>query len=319
MGANTVHISQPLSNVSIAYSNPTYIAEKVFRTIPVVKQTDRYFIYLRGAQFRDEAGYRAPGGEAPRGKYALSNDTYYCNEIAFAENITDEDRLNADAPLDPDVDGTEHATDKILLKKERIVAAKVLTSTNWANGHNMDCEGTWVAGAGNTFIADVNAGITQILNNTGYRPNVMLMDGATLMQVKAEETVLDRIKYTERGIVTPPLIAAIFELEEVLIGDSLYSTAKEKLDDSDFTAAKIWEVNAGKGSAVLLYRPPAAGRKVAAAGYLYQWKLEGGLVRRTKRWREESRHQDVVEAAEAFDAKVTGSSLGYLFSDTIST
>jgi len=314
----TIHVDTPLSNVLIAYKNAEFIADRAVRTVPVVKQSDKYFTFPKGAIFRDEAGLIAGGAESPRGDFPISTDTFFCNPYGFAVNILDDDRENADAPLSPELDAIDYCGSKILLKKEVLVASKLLDSTSWGTGHAMDCEGTWVAGESNTFLVDVEYGIKYILDRTGKRPNVMLMDGATLAQIKMESDVLDRIKYVERGIVSAPLIAALFELDEVLVGDGLVSTAVEKADGTDFTGKKIWEVNTGKGSALLMYRPPAPGIKTPSSVYLYSW-AKNGLVRIVNRWREDKNHRDVVEGIERFDCKITGSDLGFLFSDTIST
>lgn len=318
MAPRIVHVDTPLSNLATAYRNAAYIAERAVRTVPVQKQSDKYFTFPKGAIFRDEAALIAGGAESPRGDFPISTDTFFCNPYGFAHNILDDDRENADAPLNIEADGVEYCTGKILLGKENKVATKLLTVATWASGSTMDCEGTWVAGESNTFIADVEYGINYILSHTGLRPNIMIMDGETLSQVKQESTVLERIKYVERGIVSAPLIAALFDLDEVLIGDALTSTAVEKADGTDFTGKKIWELNAAKGSALLLYRPPAAGIKVPSPAYLFSWG-RNGLTRVVNRWREDKNHRDVVEAVERYDIKITGSDLGFLLYDTLST
>lgn len=44
--ASDVHIDKPLTNISVAYIQNTneFIADKVFPTVPVDKQTDKYFV-----------------------------------------------------------------------------------------------------------------------------------------------------------------------------------------------------------------------------------------------------------------------------------
>jgi hypothetical protein len=307
-----VHVDAAMTHLSLAYRNRGYVAERVLAPVNVLKQSDRYFIFAKGAWFRDEAGLRAPSSRAPRGGYTVSTDTYFCNEWAFAKEVPDELRENADAPLNPDQEAVDFATEKVLLRKERAVAGLILDPAKWANSE--DAEGLWAAGSGNTFIADVERAIDTVRRATGRRPNVMVMDAGTLKDIKQEDTVLSRIKYSERGIVTPDLIAAMFDLEEVLVGEAIYSSAEEKADGSDFSSANIWERNAGKGSACLLWRPAQPGIMVPAAGYTFTWK-----PRVIRRWREEAEHQDVIECAESFEPKVTGADLGFLFYDTTLT
>ena len=326
------HVNAALSAVSMAYRNTVYIADQVFPIVPVSKQSDYYYVYSKGSWFRDEAGLRAPGTRARRGGYVLSKDQYFCNEYAFAEEVTDEDRKNADDVLEPDVTAVEFASDKVALKKELLVARMCMNGANWSGSD--DVEGGWAAsGESNTFISDIEKGIGFVRGLTGFEPNVLVLDDDTFRTIRNADLVLERIKYGGTNVdparVTARMIAAVFGLEEVLIGKAIYSSAPEAADGSDFAGVDIWEVNGGKGSGFLFFRPPRPGRKIPSAGYSFTWSKHSqpveeqarasGQHRVVKVWREEAEHQDVVEASESFDPKVTGADLGYLFYDTIAT
>lgn len=315
-------VSGPLPGVSIAYRNKSYIADSTFRIIDKVAPKAKIARYLKGAWFRDEAGIRGPGSRAKRGGYPVDFLDIATKEYAFAKEVTDEDRRNSEVagapPLKPDQDALEFCADKIDLKKERRVADLILTGT-WSGVAGEDAAGLWAAGAGNTFLTDVRARVETIRANTGLKPNVLLMDFGTYNSLKEESTVLSKIQYTERAVLTKDLLAAILELEEVLIGEAIYSTAKEKKDGTDFTASNIWEKNAGKGSAFLFYRPPSAGLKTPSAGYQARIAYENGSPRRTSTWREQAEHQDVYEVAEETDILITGADLGFLWTDTLLT
>ena len=316
-------VAGPLANVSVAYRNKSYIADRVFPIIDGVDPKAKIARYLKGAWFRDEAGIRGPGGRAPRGGYPTDYLDINTKEYSFAREVTDEDRrISASKfapPMQPDQDAIEFATDKIDLRKERRVASLILNGT-WSGVAGEDAAGLWAPNdATNTFIVDVETRIETIRAATGLRPNVLLLSANTLSAIKQLSAVLDRIKYTERGIVSAPLIAALFDLEECLIGDAIYSKAAEKADGSDFTAANVWEKNATKGSAFLFYRPARPGLKTPSAGLQCRTNYEGGMARRTTTWREAAEHQDVYEVAEETDIVQTGSDLGFLWTDTILT
>jgi len=61
--ARDVHVNAPLTNISIAFlqSQDSFVASRVFPSIPVMKQSDRYYTYDRGDFNRDEMQLRAPG------------------------------------------------------------------------------------------------------------------------------------------------------------------------------------------------------------------------------------------------------------------
>ncbi len=312
-----------LQDVSVQYRNPLYVADRVFPVIPNCPPEAKIAKYLKGAWFRDEAGARGPGSEAVRGGYPVGYADVIPKEFAFAKEVTDEDREVTAAlggpPLRPDQDAIEFATDRILLKRE-IRTSALIRATVWSGiaAGGEDAEGLWAAGAGNTFLVDVKARISTILSNTGLKPNVLLIDGGTYMSLTEESTVLDKIKYTQKGVLTAELLAAILDLEEVVVAYAVQSTAKETKAGTEFTAARVWEQTATKGMSFLYYRAASPGLKIPSAGYIARSALFPGGVRVTT-WREESKHQDVYEAAEKIDIIAAGADLGFMWKDTLLT
>jgi len=314
----------PLQNVSIAYRNKDYIGDRIFPILDGADPKAKVYKYRKGAWFRDEAGIRAPGARARRGGWVITPVSISTNEYAFAKEVTDEDRrfarLKSTPPLQPDTDAVEFCSDKIALNKERRVAALIKDST-WMDGNatGADAEGGWAAGGSNTFLADITTGRKTIQLNTGFDPNVLMIDYQTFLSLKEESTILDKIKHTQRAVFGADLLAALLELEEVLVGRAIYSTAEETAAGDDFTGTRIWEVTADKGMGFLFYRAPKLGLKVATAGMQVRIAYESGQLRRLSSWREAAEHQDVYESAEETDIVATCSDLGYKWKDTYAT
>jgi hypothetical protein len=317
-------IAGPLPGVSIAYRNLEYIGDRVFNIVDGSDPKAKITKYQRGAWFRNEAGIRAAGTRARRGGYPITSVSMSTNEYAFAKEVTDEDRKFAktkNAPvLQPDQDAVEFAADKIDLEKE-IRIAQTIKDTTWVddNAAGEDAEGKWVASSGNTFLADITTGKKAIKNAAGVIPNVLLIDYATYLGLKEVDDILQKIKYTQRAIFGKELLASLLELEEVLVGMAIYSSAKETKAGTDFTAVDIWEVNAGKGMGFLFYRPPRIGLKVRCAGLQARIEYESGNIRRVSKWREEAEHQDVYEVAEETDIVVVDAYCGYKWCDVYAT
>jgi len=327
---DSVHRSAALSAVSIGYKNQMFIGDRVFLNVPVNKKNDYFYYFQKGALFRLDAGLRGPGAAARRGGYVVADTEYVCQERAFAHELPIETIENADDVLQPWETGVSFATLKVLLAKERAISTLCCTAANWTSSE--DATGGWAAGASNTFIEDVLGAKNTVRQLIGINPNVMIMDSKTLNQLKQESSVLDRIKYTgtqgRPADVTPQTLAALFEMDEVLIGGAIYSDAEEVLAGTDFNAVDLWETNATKGSCFIFYRPPMAAREMPSAGYVFQWKggtnhpdlvLPGDSYRDVRYWWESSPKQWVIEASEYFDAQVTMADAGFLFYDTILT
>ncbi len=315
-------VTGPLQNVSVAYKNQSYIGDRVFRILDGVDPKAKIAVYSKGAWFRNDAGIRGPGARAKRSGYPIAWASLATEEYAFAAEVTDEDRRFAKSkntpPLQPDIDAIEFTSDKIDLSKEARIAA-MITGGTWADGNSggADAKGLWSPeGATNTFLTDIAAGRKAIQARSGVKPNCLLLDFATYEALKQCAAILDKIKYTQRGVLTAELLAALLDLEEVLVGEAIVNTAKETKAGTEFTSRYIWEVNAGKGMGFLFHRPKSPGRKVPAPGYQARVAYESGAVRRTTTWREPAEHQDVYEVAEETDFVLVDAALGYLWKDT---
>ena len=320
-------VAGPLQDASIQYKNLSYIGDRVFPLIDTNNAKATIAKYLKGAWFRDEAKIRGPGARAARGGYPVSLISIAPIEYAFAKEVTDEDRRDADSinapPTKPEQDAIEFCADRIDLNKERRIAALV-KATDWsgAGAGGEDAQGLWAPpGSTNTFILDVETRIETIRANTGQRPNVLVIDGSTFGKIKQVAEVLDRIRYgggnDDPAKVGEQMIAAMFGLNEVLIGDAIYSSAKESKAGTDFSAVNIWENTAAKGSAFLFYRPKNIGLRVPTAGIQVRLLYPEGMARRTTTWREAAEHQDVYEVAESTDIVATGTDLGFMWKDTM--
>ena len=124
---NQVHVDAALTNLAVGYRNPAFISDVIAPVVGVRKQFDRYFIYDSEREgFRASDDRRAPGAAANEVDFALSTDSYFCDDHALTSVIPDEERDNADPPIQPNIDRTEFLRDKIDLNKE-IELAGVLT------------------------------------------------------------------------------------------------------------------------------------------------------------------------------------------------
>ena len=76
-----VHIDVPLTNLTIAYAQDmtNFIADKVFGTVSVDKQSDKYYIYDREGLRHGDVKVLAPRTEVNRVGMSISNDSYFAD------------------------------------------------------------------------------------------------------------------------------------------------------------------------------------------------------------------------------------------------
>ena len=299
-----VHVDAVLSGVSVKYSNEELIADQVMPVVNVKKESDKYFVYTR--DWRLPQSKRGLGAEANEVEWNVGTDTYSCEEYALKDLIPDRVRANQDNPLNIDVDTTEDLTELIQVGREKrvadiaFVAGTYGTQTSALAGANQ-----WDDYAGSDPIGDVRSAKATVHAASGKTPNTMIIGYQAHLKLLDHPDILERIKYTQRGVVTNDILAALFEVDKYIVGKALYDSSQEGGDES---LGYIW----GK-SVALIYAQPSPGIKKVSFGYQFQSR---GF--RVKKWRVEGRDGDFVEAGEIRDEKVVAATCGYLYTTVVS-
>jgi hypothetical protein len=315
------HIDRALTNMSVAYMQDAsaYIADKVFPIVPVKRQSDLYYIYNKGDFLRDEAQARGSIAESAGGDYDLSSDVYHCTKYAFHKDVSPEERVNYDEPLDADKDAQLFVTQKMLIRREMEWASNYFKTGVWGR----EIKGGSTTGSNQVVywdsessepIKDITKASIQMASATGYRPNTLVLSPYVFNALKEHFDILDRIKYTERGIVTTALLASLFEVDNVYVAWAVVNNASKGAQDNiDFVMGK---------NALLCYSNPNPALKAPSAGYIFAWTgLEGAGAygNRIIRIPMDIRGLGVerIEGEIAFAAKCVSPDLGVFFKDIV--
>jgi hypothetical protein len=289
-----------LTTVSIQYrpAPDGYLADSVAPPVPVALESAAFWVYDK-SRFDVPDAKRAPRSEYARIDWTVSTDTYLTEMYGLEGEIDDDERRNAAGPLDLDVDTTEIVTDMILNNREKRVANLVMSTANVPLNITLSGAAQWSAYDTSDPLADVATARKAIFAATGYRPNKMLIGYQVMEVLKMHPDIKEIIKYTERAIVTNALLAAVFEVDTVLVGGVLRRSSKEGQAD---VLADVW----GK-DALLFYAEPRPSLK--RASFVYQMRE---LDLRVFRYREDKRDVDVIRVSEKQDEKIVSPQLGYL-------
>lgn len=300
---NEVHVDAALSRISVAYKNPTYIWDRVAPTINVDHESDKYYKFTQGDWFRDEAAIRAEGTRAAVSGFTLSTDSYACVEYALATKLPTRTLQNADAALDLRASKAAFVTDKVQLRMERQLATEIFTTSVW--GTDNTSATNWDTFGADTPLLDIQTAVDTIRLATGQQANTLILGATTWSKgLKFNPDLTDLIKYTQKGIATPDLLASALDLKTVLIGSAIYNTAAEGASAS---YADIWADNA-----LVLYLPDSPGLMTPSAMYTFISRPF-----RVRRWMDDVEEAEYVEASVIADFVKVGAGLGYFFSDLI--
>lgn len=217
--SSDVHVDAILSQISVAYmqSNDVFIANRIFPTISVQKQSDLYFTYTKGDWFRDEAQLRAPSTPSAGSGYGLSTGTYSCNVYAMHKDVDDQTRANADDPINPDREATQFVTQRMLMRQEIDWSSTYFTTGVWDTDVVGGVDFTqWSNYTSSDPIEDIEVGKATMLNATGYLPNTLVLTYDAMRQLRNHPDVIDRIKYTSANVPTEATLSSLFGVDRVL-------------------------------------------------------------------------------------------------------
>lgn len=323
-----LHVNQPLTNVSVAWmqDKSKFIADKIFPRVPVQKQSDMYWKYSKSDWRRTDAQKRAPGTETAGSGWKVSTDTYFAQVWGIHKDIDDQVRANADSNWRLDKDSALHVTNQLLLRRDLDWNAKYFTTGVWGT----DLTGVasapgagqflqWNDAASDPIVQFANLQ-TQFVLQAGRKANTLVLGAETITALKNHPDFIDRIKYTQRGVVTEELLASLLDVEKVLVSYATYTNVAEQNDADAQDAAATYSFMTNSKGALLCYTPDSPSLMTPAAGYTFTWNgyLAGNSYGiRMKNFRMEHIASDRIEGEMTYDMKVVSPDMGVYLASAV--
>ena len=133
--------------------------------------------------------------------------------------------------MNPDRDAVRILMQKMMIKRERIWANSYIKAGLWtydyagvASGPGANQFVKWSV-SGSKPVKNVETWKNVIEESTGFTPNVLVLTPDVVVELKDNQDILSRIQYTQRGIITPEILASLFYVEKVLVPRGIYETA----------------------------------------------------------------------------------------------
>lgn len=245
----TGRLDMALSNFVKGFRNNRFVADILFPRVPVLRQTDRYYIFGRENQQLKNKTLRAPGAPAERFRFTLSTDSYFAPSRALAADIPDEDRSSYMLG-DLNMHTAQMIWDNLMLDRESRTATLATTAANYAAGMSLDLSSThqWDDYANSDPIVDVDTAKGKVILS-GQPANTLVLGDSVYRKLRNHPKILARFQYKDAtpAAIGPAQLAAAFDVENVVVASSLK-------DNGDGTQTFLW----GK-VAVLAYVSPNVG------------------------------------------------------------
>lgn len=295
-----------LTDIARGYSNEMYIADKLFPIVNSPKESgkiilfgkEHFLIYDTERALRAGSNFMKPS--------ARTTSSFVLDEHDLAYPV-DRRELKEDL-LNLEESGTLLVTEGLALKKEVVAATLATTTTTYASGNSATLSGAGqFSHASSTPLVTIENAIETVRAKIGRRPNTIVMGPTTYKALRFNASILDLIKYSERGVVTKELLGALVNIkpENIHIGEAVKSDTAGTFSDvwgDCFILAYIPETPQEQRS---LYVPSFA-YTVAMAGYpqIDTFDTEGGKVHN-------------IRNTDFWKHFVVGSDAGYLMLDCV--
>jgi len=226
-------IDPVLSTHALGYRQPNLIARQLFPLAPVAMYGGQVIEFGKEA-FKLYGSKRAPGTETKRIRFGYQGKPYAIVPSALEAAVPRE--LMQDARVVPGIDLGVRAVNTVLrslnLEHEYNCAQLARGASNYDSNHKLALSGTstWT-GAASDPVADVTAGREAIRASTGVYPNTIEISATAFSALQSNAKILDRIKYTGRDSVTTAILANLFQIQNVLIGEAMVADASDAFGD----------------------------------------------------------------------------------------
>lgn len=225
-----------LSTVAQGYQNNEMIFPALFPVVPVDQRGGKIIQFGR-EDFRLYSTARAPGANTKRVQFGYSGAAYSLAQQALEGAVPFEHMQEADAV--PGIDLARGAVMKvqniIQLGNEVAAAAIATTAASYQAANKTTLAGTsqWsdqTSGVSNPS-KDIQTAIEAVRAAVGKRPNTAVLGPKVWASLKTHPLIVDRIKYTGRDSITLDMLAALWDVKRVVVGDAIYEDAAGALVD----------------------------------------------------------------------------------------
>lgn len=306
-----VFVDPALTDISIAFGKNTYVADKLFPPVKVMKDGGLFYrIDVAREANRDGVTHRAPGTVSTNADITYTTDTYAAIDHSKKVPVPDEVRTNADTAIGPEQDAAETATEKVLIGKE-IAAAATIVSDVTAQALS---KGAWNLDTSDP-ITDIANARKAIIGSVQRKANVLTVSEDTFITLQNHPLIKEMVKYggtpSSAATVSAQAIAAVFGVERVEVSLAYKNTAAFGATAS---MSDVWG-----GIAVLAFVPPRPSLRTMSLGYTFGFDMGPGFTKgqAVRRWRDDPAMTDWIDYHYYYDQKVVQASCARRFASVL--
>jgi len=228
-------IDPVLSTIAQGYQNAELVFPALFPFVPVAQRGGKIIQFGR-EDFRLYSTARAPGGATKRLDIGYSGQPFALTDYSLEGKVPFEllQESNAVPGIDLGRIAVQKVQNVIQLGNEVLAATVATTAASYQAANKVTLSGTsqWsdYTGVSNPS-KDIQTAIEAVRAAVGKRANTVVLGPKVWAALKVHPSIIDRIKYTGRDSITLDMLAALWDVKRVLVGDAIYEDATGTLQD----------------------------------------------------------------------------------------
>jgi hypothetical protein len=310
MTASQARVIDPiLSTVAQGYKNSELVGSMLFPYVPVGQRGGKIITFGK-EDFALYATGRTPGANTRRVNFGYQGASFALESHSLEGQVPIE--LIQEAQAVPGISLATMAVNKVQsivsLRLEKAQADLATNPANFAVANRMTPAAAkrWsnLAVGASDPVADVETAKEAVRRQIGRRPNTVVMGATVMAALRQHPAIIDRIKYTGRDVPTTELLASLFGVARVVVGEAIYTD-----DAGDF--ADVWGKNV-----VVAYTELGTMAEQGLPTFGYTYRLGGYPVveqpyfdRNAKSW--------IYPVTDEVAPVIAGAGAGYLISGAV--
>lgn len=296
-----LRINAYLSEVARGYSNNSFIAESLFPVINSdLEKVDIFEFNKEAFQVYDtERAIRANSNViSPKG-FKKHTTTLTEHDLAYPIDYREEEEARK---IKLQVHATNVVTQGLLLKLETQCAALAQDPTKYPATNKIALSGTsQFTHKDSDPVGVIDDAKDAISRQIGQDPNTLVMGQEVWESLKRNESLKGLIANSTNKIVTLDLLKEFFEVENIVIGKTIYSNANDQFE-------RVWGNNI-----ILAYVPKLNARTEYDPAFAYTIRKKDAL--QIDEYEKEGNKVRYIRATDIYTPFLVGAEAGYLISN----
>jgi len=266
-----------LTAIAVDFKNPdvSLVADDVMPIVPVMGPDFKWTFYPPDQMFTVPDTLVGRKGVVPQVEFSGEQRTGSVEDHGLDDVVPQSDidkaaagRASGTSAFDPEARATEGLTHLLDLRREKRVADVVQDQSNY------DADKKTSLGAGDKFSDHATSKPITLIKNAMdatfiARPNIGVIGRLGWTALSTHPDILKAINRTagDRGVASREAVAELFELKEIIVGDSFLNTAAK---GQAVSYQRVWG-----NSMALLHRNQMAGPDSAQMGWGWTAEYDG--------------------------------------------